>query len=217
MFKILSLDGGGIRGAFTAAVLAEIEDRLDQPIGNYFDLVAGTSTGGLIAAAVATGMSATTIVDFYQQKGPAVFSPRPRYKPAKWTRKLAMHVARFTSQKALGLQLDGILQAKYDSAPLREAVHDVFGDQLVGEITKCRLVVPAVDVTVGRTVVFKTPHLPNLTRDRHFKIADILMATTAAPTFFPPRSTSWRWRSRGRWTVGEQPKSCSLHRGDEDS
>lgn len=185
MFKILSLDGGGIRGAFTAAVLAEIESRLQRPIGDYFDLVAGTSTGGLIAAAVATGMSASAIVDFYKGTGPMVFAPRPKYKPEKIRRRVGMPIARFATKKTVGVELDEVLQTKYESAPLEVAIHDVFGDQLVGEISKCRMVIPAVDVTAGRTIVFKTPHLPGLTRDRHFRITDVLMGTTAAPTFFP--------------------------------
>jgi patatin-like phospholipase/acyl hydrolase len=172
-------------GRITAAVLAEIEDRLDRPIGDYFDLVAGTSTGGLIAAAVATGLPATTIVDFYKQDGPTVFAPRPHYVPEQWSRQLAMPAARFALRKSLGIPLDDLLQTKYTSAPLQKALERVFKEQLVGEIRKCRLVVPAVDVTVGRTVVFKTPHLPGLTRDRHLRIADVLLATTAAPTYFP--------------------------------
>jgi patatin-like phospholipase/acyl hydrolase len=49
MFRILSLDGGGIKGAFTASVLAAIEDEINEPIGEYFDLIAGTSTGGILA------------------------------------------------------------------------------------------------------------------------------------------------------------------------
>ncbi|MCO6042707.1 patatin-like phospholipase family protein [Aeoliella sp. ICT_H6.2] len=185
MFKILSLDGGGIRGAFTAAVLAEIESRLDRPIGDYFDLVAGTSTGGLIATAVASGLSASKIVDFYQQDGPAVFAPRPPFKPEKRARRLAMPAGRFVVEKAVGVSLDDVFQTKYPSHPLVDAVSRVFGDLLLGDITKCRLVIPAVDVTVGRTVVFKTPHLPNLTRDRHYRVSDVLLATTAAPTYFP--------------------------------
>lgn len=185
MFKILSLDGGGIRGAFTAAVLAEIESRLQRPIGDYFDLVAGTSTGGLIAAAVATGISTSTMVDFYRDKGREVFAPRPMYKPEKLRWRVGMPIARLAMKKTVGVELDEVLQTKYESAPLQTAIHEVFGDQLVGEISKCRIVIPAVDVTAGRTIVFKTPHLPGLTRDRHFRIADVLMATTAAPTYFP--------------------------------
>ena len=46
-YKILSVDGGGIRGVFPAAFLAKLEDHLNEPVGSYFDLIAGTSTGGL--------------------------------------------------------------------------------------------------------------------------------------------------------------------------
>lgn len=185
MFKILSLDGGGIRGAFTAAVLTEIERRLERPIGDYFDLVAGTSTGGLIAAAVASGVPAQQIVDFYKQDGPAVFSRRVPYRPQKRSRRLAMPVARPLTKKLTGVELDDVLQSKYQSGPLASAMDAVFGATLVGDLRKCRLVIPAVDLTVGRTVVFKTPHLPGLTRDRHYRLVDVLLATTAAPTYFP--------------------------------
>lgn len=184
MFKILSLDGGGIRGAFTAGMLAEFEARLDRPLGEYFDLVAGTSTGGLIAAAVASGISTSKIVEFYREQGPIVFTPRGKYKPPRLLSKLALPLARLATERAVGIDLDDVLRAKYDSRPLREALGGVFGHQLVGDITKCRLLIPAVDVSMGRTVVYKTPHLPGLTRDRHYKLADVLMATTAAPTYF---------------------------------
>ena len=185
MFKILSLDGGGIRGAFSAAVLAEIERRLERPIGDYFDLVAGTSTGALIAAAVASGVPAQQIVDFYKQDGPAVFTRRAPYRPQKRTRRLTMPVARMLTRNVAGVALDDVFQSKYRSAPLASAMTAVFGATLVGDLRKCRLVIPAVDLTVGRTVVFKTPHLPNLTRDRHYRLVDVLLATTAAPTYFP--------------------------------
>jgi patatin-like phospholipase/acyl hydrolase len=190
MFKILSLDGGGIRGAFTAAVLAEIETRLSCPIGDYFDLVAGTSTGGLIAVAVASGISAREIVDFYQNDGPSVFEPRPKYVPARKLQRLGMPAARWATSKVAPVALDDVLQTKYLAGPLETALKRVFGDTLIGEITKSRLVIPAVDVTVGRTVVFKTPHLPNLTRDRHLKAVEVLRATTAAPSYFPHATIS---------------------------
>jgi len=185
MFRILSLDGGGIRGAFTASLLAEIEKRLEFPIGRYFDLVAGTSTGALIAAAVASGMSASTIVELYEKKSNEIFKPRPKNKPKKWRHKLGMPFARTASKAAVGVPFDDFLQCKYESQPLRHAVEGVFGRQLMGELKICRLVIPAVDVSNGRTIVFKTPHLPNMTRDRHYRISDVLMATTAAPTYFP--------------------------------
>src|SRR5215468_2818806 len=73
MFRILSLDGGGIKGAFTASVLTEIEKEIGGRIGEYFDLIAGTSTGGILALGLAYRIPAETIKDFYREKGPTIF------------------------------------------------------------------------------------------------------------------------------------------------
>src|SRR5438093_601361 len=72
-FQILALDGGGYRGIYSAAVLAAIEEDLGRPILRYFDLVAGTSTGGLIALGLGAGLSPRDIVDFYATWGPRIF------------------------------------------------------------------------------------------------------------------------------------------------
>jgi uncharacterized protein len=72
-YRILCIDGGGIAGTFPASFLASMEDNLDRPIGEYFDLIAGTSTGGIIALGLALGLSAVEITEFYEKKGPAIF------------------------------------------------------------------------------------------------------------------------------------------------
>src|ERR1700693_1007891 len=72
-FRILSLDGGGIRGVFPAAFLARLEEHLEHPMGRYFDLIAGTSTGGIIAIGLGLGLSAKDILRLYEDKGPAIF------------------------------------------------------------------------------------------------------------------------------------------------
>jgi uncharacterized protein len=72
-FRILSLDGGGIRGVFPAAFLARLEEHLEHPIGRYFDLIAGTSTGGIIAIGLGLGLSAGDILKLYVEQGPAIF------------------------------------------------------------------------------------------------------------------------------------------------
>ena len=72
-FRILSLDGGGIRGVFPAAFLAKLEEHLNAPIGSYFDLIAGTSTGGIIAIGLGLGLSAKDILKLYEEQGPAIF------------------------------------------------------------------------------------------------------------------------------------------------
>jgi len=72
-FQILALDGGGIKGIFSAAFLAALEDDLKTRITDHFDLIAGTSTGGLIAIALGLGLSPREIVRFYMKHGPAIF------------------------------------------------------------------------------------------------------------------------------------------------
>src|SRR5262249_53932347 len=72
-FRILSLDGGGIRGVFPAAFLARLEEHLEHPIARYFDLIAGTSTGGIIAIGLGLGRSAGDILKLYVERGPAIF------------------------------------------------------------------------------------------------------------------------------------------------
>jgi patatin-like phospholipase/acyl hydrolase len=65
MFRILALDGGGIKGVFTAAVLSALEDESGQRIVDHFDLIAGTSTGGIIAIGIALELSGKALLDFY--------------------------------------------------------------------------------------------------------------------------------------------------------
>src|SRR5437763_11995964 len=77
-FRILSIDGGGICGILPAAVLAELERRFlgGRPISGYFDMIAGTSTGGIIALALGAGMNSAAIRDIYIGRGGLIFPPR---------------------------------------------------------------------------------------------------------------------------------------------
>jgi uncharacterized protein len=185
-FRILSLDGGGIRGAFIAGFLARLEEMLTCRIADYFDLIAGTSTGGIIAAALAMHEPASKIEKFYRDRGAKIFARRPPKPLTRLERGIAVFVEKFFL-KPYGLDYDHLLQSKYESAELRSALSEVFGDRKLEE-AYVRLLIPAVDMTRGQTITFKTPHLPGLDRDRHYKFVDILMATTAAPTYFPHAS-----------------------------
>lgn len=71
--RILSIDGGGVLGTFPASFLAELEEKIDKPIGSYFDLIVGTSTGGIIAIALGLGHKASEILELYEQHGPRIF------------------------------------------------------------------------------------------------------------------------------------------------
>lgn len=159
--RILSIDGGGIKGVFPAAFLADIEDKLDKPLVDHFDLIIGTSTGGIIALGLGMGLTAKGILAFYEDRGPEIFR----------------------GNRALGL-LKWLGAAKYDPTPLRNALIDVFGERLLGE-SKTRLVIPSLDLETGQVHVKKTAHHPRFERDYLERVVDVALATAAAPTYFP--------------------------------
>jgi patatin-like phospholipase/acyl hydrolase len=180
-FKILALDGGGILGAFSAAFLAGIEKLIGAPIATHFDLIAGTSTGAIIGAALAAGEPAARIVQFYKDRGPKIFTrPRPGFF------KRAVAFLPNLALKQMGLDYHSLRNPKYEHHELTAALTEVFGSKKIGDIKLTRLLIPTVDMVPGQTVVFKTPHLPNLVRDRHYLITEAIRATTAAPTYFHP-------------------------------
>ncbi|MFG1635411.1 CBASS cGAMP-activated phospholipase [Pseudonocardia alni] len=160
-FQILSLDGGGLRGIFGAAVLARLEEDLDIRVVDHFDLIAGTSTGGIIALGLGLGLTPRQIVEFYTKHGPRIFRDRARIRGARH-----------------------FLRAKYSSEPLRDALVSVFGDRRFGESTK-RLVIPSYNLGDDDVYLFRTPHLERLARDWRELAVDVAMATTAAPTYLP--------------------------------
>lgn len=73
MFKILSLDGGGVRGAYTASALASLQSKMQTPLADHFDLIVGTSTGGIIAIGLGLGIPPARLVEFYRSKGKEIF------------------------------------------------------------------------------------------------------------------------------------------------
>ena len=166
-FKILSIDGGGIRGVFPAAYLAEVEKKFlgGSSIGDYFDMVAGTSTGGIIALALGKGMTAQNILSVYTERGNRIFPTRSSlYYPLSFMR--------------------SIFSPKYDQNVLKRELEKEFGDTLFGA-SQCRCVIPSFDGMFGEPVIYKTPHHPDYKIDQYKTMIDIALHTTAAPTFFP--------------------------------
>lgn len=164
--RILCIDGGGIKGIFPASFLATVEDAIGDRIANRFDLIAGTSTGGIIALGLGLGMSARDILRFYQDNGSEIFGGRRLTKSIRW----------------LGV-------SKYDDRRLRTALETVFGDRRLGESTK-RLVVPSLNLENGEVYIYKTAHHPRLERDYKDRAVDVALATSAAPTYFPTYRSS---------------------------
>lgn len=183
-FQILSLIGGGIRGAFVTAFLREIEDRLGRRIADSFDLIAGTSTGGIIAAGLAAGLTADEMNDFYVRYGEKIFSRRPPFRPPGFS-KLFFPIANRLCQNKVGTDLSDFFRARYCPDTLYESFTEGFGDRTLGSIRHTRLIVPTVNLTRGTPHVFRTAHLPEAIGDQDVSICDLLVAATAAPTYFP--------------------------------
>ncbi|MEO7939324.1 MAG: CBASS cGAMP-activated phospholipase [Burkholderiaceae bacterium] len=168
-FRILALSGGGYLGLYTATVLAHIEHRLGEPLGRRFDLIAGTSVGGLLAMALAFEVPMAAIVALFRNRGEDVFSGR-RLPSGAVTRLID-----------LGRSVMG---PKYNGSALRGELHAHFGDRTLGQALHA-VVIPAVDVSRSVTKVFKTPHVAASRGDEDVKVIDVTMATCAAPAYFP--------------------------------
>lgn len=166
-FRILSIDGGGIRGVFPAAVLAELENRFlnGGSIANHFDMIAGTSTGGIIALALAHGMTAQQALNIYLERGEYIFPP-------------AAGIGKVSRV------LRWLFKPKHNQAALKEELLRIFGDKVLDSAVT-RLVIPSFEGRHGEPFLYKTPHHPDYQKDRHKKFAHVALHTTAAPSYYP--------------------------------
>jgi patatin-like phospholipase/acyl hydrolase len=169
-FQILALDGGGVRGLFSAAILSFVEQDLATKITDHFDLIVGTSTGGIIALGLGLGLEPRDLVEFYARNCPEVFRNPFRYRSGlHWFRR------------------------KYSPVPLATALQRMLGERLFGESNK-RLVIPAYNLGDDNVYLFRTPHHKTLRRDFRVPAWRVALATSAAPTFFPACSEIDRLR-----------------------
>lgn len=172
--KLLAIDGGGIRGVLSLQILEEIEKLLvresgreDYRLADYFDYVAGTSTGGIIAAGIAVGMSAKEILDFYLNNGATMFDK-------------ASIIRR--------------LQYQYKSEPLALQLQKVFGEQTIlgaPELETLLLLVMRNATTDSPWPISNNPFakyndVKHGACNLHFPLWQLVRASTAAPTYFPP-------------------------------
>jgi hypothetical protein len=159
--RVLCIDGGGIKGVFPASFLSTTEHSLGRSVADYFDLIVGTSTGGIIAIGLGLGLTASDMLRFYEKHGPAIFNESGR---ARWIRQF--------------------FRAKYNSEPLRQSLSEAYGSRRLGDSRK-RLVIPSFNVETGEVHVWKTAHHPRLERDYTHSALEVALSTCAAPTYFP--------------------------------
>ena len=176
-FYILALDGGGTRGVYSAQVLACVEELYGAPLREQFDLVAGTSTGSIIAGAAAAGIPMAKVVELFEKESPRIFKRR---------RLGSFHI-----------------RSKYSRQSLEQVVRSYVSDLTLGEIST-PLMIMSSDISAGGVHVFKSRYLKNLghpyVRDANVALSDAILASCAAPTYFDPMPVGdFRLADGGLW------------------
>ena len=166
-FSILALDSGGARGIYAAQVLARIERALDAKIKDCFDLIAGTSTGSILAGAAAAAIPMANIVELFEKESPRIFRKR-------W----------FIPGIAM------LWRSKYSRRTLDDVLQQYVPRLTLGEVAT-PLLITSADLVTGGVHVFKSAYLAQLgepyERDGEVFLRDAILASCAAPTFFDPK------------------------------
>lgn len=157
-FNVLALTGGGFRGFYTAQVLAHLEAHTKRPLARSFDLIAGTSIGGILALALAFEVPMSLAAETFRRRGQAIF-----------TKKAPI----------------GLFAAKYSNVALKETIAEILPADAKLSAAKHAVIVPAVNLTHGAPQIFKTRHSAAYSRDYKYPVGEIALATSAAPTYFP--------------------------------
>lgn len=187
-FHILALSGGGFRGLYTATVLKYLEEHFGAPLARHFDLICGTSAGGLLALGLAAEIPARELQAMFEQHGKRIFSPPTRIR------------------RLLGPWF----MAKYAPESLTALLTEKFGDRTIGDL-RHRVLIPTVNYSKGSGQFFKTPHAPQFSMDVGHKLVDVGLATTAAPTYFPLHQIGEEGVFADGGLVGNSPGFFGLH------
>lgn len=167
-FKILCIDGGGIKGLYSAKVLSVFEETYHTLCSENFDLICGTSTGGIIALAISLKIPMSDVVSFYQESGPTIFCNKKKIWPINDT---------LLSIKQM------MIGSKYSQKRLKEALKNVFGDRMIKESNNL-LCIPAYNMTDASPRIFKKDY-GRFNQDDKKSYIDVALATSAAPTYLP--------------------------------
>lgn len=167
VFKILAIDGGGIKGLYSANVLKNLEDEFEGNICDYFDMICGTSTGGIIALGLSICKPSSEIADLYRKKGKYIFPQR------NWIEKVTRNAAQI------------FYKGKYSNVTLKKELESFFGT-LKMKNSSSLLCIPSYNLSHGMPRVFKFPHREgNFSMDKELLLSDVALATSAAPSYLP--------------------------------
>lgn len=180
--KILSIDGGGIRGIIPAKVLTELEEKLkvdypDKKLYEHFDLICGTSTGAILAIGIALGIPASELLQFYKENAKLIFP--------KWFLKILPSKVRI------------IAGSMYSNKSLKKKLQEVYtqangGVEPLIDDLKTNICVPVFNGGMGEINVLKTRHHPEFIRDYKLPAHEVALSSASAPVYFPPNSFSYK-------------------------
>lgn len=180
-FTILSIDGGGIRGLLPATVLSELERELqrndpDKKLYEYFDLICGTSTGAILAIAIALGIPASDLVKFYKEHAQMIF-------PKKYL-------------KVLPRKSRGIITSIYSNKKLKKKLEEIYsaangGVPPILNDLKTKVCIPVFNGNDGQINVLKTRHQEEYLRDYKMPAHEVALSSASAPVYFPPNTFSF--------------------------
>ena len=165
-FHILALDGGGTRGIYAAQILAKVEETLSGEVRDCFDLIAGASTGSIIAGAAAVGIPMQDVVSLFENDSPRIFRKLPFLTKAST-----------------------FVCSRYSNNHLAKVLESHLHDTTLADVST-PLMIPSADISTDGVHVFKSRFLNDLgesyTRDGDVLLKDAILASCAAPTYFDP-------------------------------
>jgi uncharacterized protein len=156
--KLLCIDGGGIRGIFSIAILQALEEEVGHSVGELFDIIAGTSTGAIIAASVSLNKSMKEVHESYMLYGEKIFKRQAKV---------------------------GLFKSVYSDRSLRHLLKKSFGELEMKDIQK-PLLIPAVDITHGKPFIHRSNFGHPGNGDLSIKLWDAVLSSCSAPVYFPP-------------------------------
>ncbi|WP_078546557.1 CBASS cGAMP-activated phospholipase [Litchfieldia alkalitelluris] len=190
--KILCIDGGGIRGVFAISILKQIENELGECISNYFDVIAGTSTGSIIAASITMKRKMSDVLQSYEQYGKKIFIPKSKF---------------------------GLFKSIYSDQYLRKYLKEAFRGISLEDIDK-PLLIPAVNASNGKPYVHRSNFGHPESKDLSIELWDAVLSSCSAPIYFPPNNVKNNYLSIDGGLWANNPSlvciTDALHHFNED-
>lgn len=181
--KVLCIDGGGIRGVFAVAILQQIEEEMGMPIGDAFDILAGTSTGAIVAASIALQRKMGDLLEDYKMYGEKIFRRQAKV---------------------------GIFRTVYSDRYLRRFFQKAFGHLTLADINK-PLLIPAVDLSHGKPYVHRSNFgMADQENDLSVKLWDAVLSSCSAPVYFPPNNIDNKFLSIDGGLWANNPSLVSI-------